>query len=428
MLSTLYQAFLQSKGKISTDTRNIEAGSLFFALKGDNFDGNKYAAEALNKGASMAIIDNPEFKSEQTILVEDTLIALQQLANYYRKLADFTVLALTGTNGKTTTKELINAVLSKKLKCHATAGNFNNHIGVPLTILSAPADAEILIVEMGANHQNEIGGLCEIAEPNYGLITNIGKAHLEGFGGPDGVLKAKSEMYHYLINNNRTIFYNSTDQVLKKLIGNYRNTVAYGSSSSVASVQNVAFDKGLSCTIKIGEYLAPLKTKMFGYYNLTNILTAISIGTFFNVPEVDIIEAISDYTPTNNRSQIITTKNNNTLILDSYNANPSSMSAAISSLDPTGAGNTVLILGAMKELGDASDLEHDNLVKNIITKPFYKCFLIGREFKEYNSSAIINMNNTEELIDYLRKTVIRDKVVLVKGSRSNKLEKVEPFL
>lgn len=427
MIAEIYTKYIEANYKVSTDTRSIIPNSLFFALHGENFDGNKFAKQAIESGACAAVIDNPKYVSNNTILVDDTLKTLQSLANYHRKQNDFKVFALTGTNGKTTTKELINSVLSKKYKCHATQGNFNNHIGVPLTILSAPVSTEILVVEMGANHIGEIEQLCKIAEPDYGLITNIGKAHLEGFGSFDGVKKAKSELYKYLFEKNGLILYNNNDAILTDLVADYENTLIYGSKESDCYLLENLFDKGLKIILHVNGQDLTLKTQLFGEYNILNILAAIKIGLMFQVPINLISEAIINYTPQNNRSQIIYTKRNNTLILDSYNANPSSMRAAIKSFDAIASEDKILILGEMKELGLDSVSEHKDLIhlaQEIIPK---KIYLIGDEFVKCGNNCDVFLS-TQDVVEHLQKNPINNSIILVKGSRTNKLEILEPLL
>lgn len=425
MIDLLYQKYIETNRTICTDTRHIESGSLFFALKGESFDGNKFASDALSKGAKYAVIDNPSFQTENTILVDDTLKALQNLAHTYRKKQQFKVLALTGTNGKTTTKELIHQVLKTQYRCHATAGNFNNHIGVPLTILSASPDSELLIVEMGANHVGEIKTLCEIADPDMGLITNIGKAHLDGFGGYEGVIKAKSELYTYLIRKDGTIFYNATDSLLDSLLTNYKNKLAYGNAESGYFAQQTVFNNGITVDLEIENSTHTLDTKLFGNYNVTNILVAARIGRFFNIKLKKIATAICNYEPTNNRSQIMNTDRKNTLIIDSYNANPSSMKAAIESFNQIKAQNKVSILGGMKELGDAEGIEHSNLLELVRETNCRKIILIGKEFENCRlKSNEEHYTETENLIYILKKSPITKSLILIKGSRSNKLETI----
>jgi UDP-N-acetylmuramoyl-tripeptide--D-alanyl-D-alanine ligase len=427
MIKDLYSKYLKCECRISTDSRSILQNSIFFALRGVSFNGNKYAHDAIEKGAAYAVIDESEFRSNKTILVPDVLKTLQELANYHRKIQSFNVLAITGTNGKTTTKELIYAVLTKQFKCHATKGNLNNHIGVPLTILSAPPGTEILVVEMGANHINEIKNLCQIAEPDYGLITNIGKAHLEGFGGYEGVIKAKSELYEYLKINNKVIFVNSADNLLVNLLHNYPMVESYGSKESKLYNDKIFFEEGINTNINIDGQISSLKTNLFGEYNITNILAAIKIGLYFNISIPKIIRALDCYTPQNNRSQIINTKYN-TVILDSYNANPSSMEAALSSFKNFESNDKILILGSMKELGTESKHEHQKLIENAKSIQANATLLVGDEFKKCVIKNEKWFSKTQDLSIYLNKNKISDKLIIVKGSRANKLEDIIKYL
>jgi UDP-N-acetylmuramoyl-tripeptide--D-alanyl-D-alanine ligase len=426
-IEQVYAKYIEANHTVCTDTRNIIPGSLFFALKGANFDGNKFAADALKKGAITAIIDNPKYETEKTILVTDALKCLQDLAHYYRKEVGFTIFALTGSNGKTTTKELINVVLTKKYKCHSTRGNLNNHIGVPLTILSAKPDSELLIVEMGANHVGEIELLCNIAEPDMGMITNIGKAHLEGFGGVEGVIKAKSELYTSLINRKKTIFQNDDDVLLKSISENYPFTERYNSKSSKCYAGNTYFKKGLNTGLFLNNEKYELSTQLFGRYNLTNILAAAKIGNYFKVETKLIIEALENYTPQNNRSQILSTLNN-TLIMDSYNANPSSMEAALKSFYEIETNEKTLILGAMKELGDESNDEHKQLIIKAQAINPKNLFLVGEEYNIKPNNKLMWFKNTDALLEHLKNNPLKKQLILVKGSRTNALEKVANYL
>ncbi len=428
MIDLIYQKYKEANYRICTDSRNIIPGSVFFALKGEAFDGNRYAEEALKKGAITAVIDNESFKNIQgTIFVPNTLEALQTLARKYRIEKKFNVFGLTGTNGKTTTKELIKAVLEQKYKCHATLGNLNNHIGVPLTILSAPEDTDILVVEMGANHQGEIADLCEICLPDIGLITNIGKAHLEGFGGYKGVIKAKSELYKHLIKNNKKILLNEKDHLLVSLLDDYNNTEGYGSTHSNVWTKNTGFNNGVTATISINNTDIDFKTKLVGNYNITNILTAIKTGDYFNVPINKIKEAIQNYSPSNNRSQLLVTKKNS-IIMDSYNANPTSMLAALNSFDEILHKNKILILGAMKELGSDSESEHLILVEKAKSLKPEQLLLVGKEYFSAIKHNALYFKNTEEIGSYLKNTPIENKLILIKGSRANKLETITKYL
>lgn len=405
----LYELFRSSNG-ITTDTRTIEKDSIFFALKGDNFNGNAFAQNALEKGASFAIIDEEEFKiSEKTILVADVLEALQKLANFHRKQLNTPILSLTGSNGKTTTKELINAVLSQKYKTTATVGNLNNHIGVPLTLLSLTEQTEFGIIEMGANHQKEIAFLSNITEPNFGYITNFGKAHLEGFGGIEGVIKGKSELYTFIKDNNQKVFVNTNDTIQKELTQGM-NTIPFGSSTQL--IQNTPF-------LKISYKDLEIKTNLIGEYNFSNISAAIAIGEYFNIEDSKIKEAIESYVPTNNRSQIISKKTAQ-IILDAYNANPTSMNAALNNFEKTAAKNKVIILGDMFELGDASDFEHQEIVNKVESLGFNEIHLIGQHFDKTKASKA-KLHSTFEA--FKNSFIPQKATYLIKGSRGMALER-----
>lgn len=427
MIDNIYSLYLECNQKISTDSRNIIAGSVFFALKGENFNGNNFAEEALKKGAAYAIVDEPICSSDKVILVKDVLHTLQELASFHRRTAGFKLIALTGSNGKTTTKELIRTVLSTQYSCFATQGNLNNHIGVPITILSAPTNTEFLIVEMGANHRYEIKQLAEIAQPDFGLITNIGKAHLEGFGGFEGVVAAKSELYHYLMQSRKHIFVNASDELLVKLLAEYENVHFYGTPDSDCYAGDLFFDKSISVDLFINKKPFKLTTQLFGKYNVVNILAAIKIGLFFHIDINSSLKALEAYVPSNNRSQILTT-NRNTLVLDSYNANPSSMDVALDSFFEIKAKRQLVILGAMKELGEYSFIEHENLVKKVIRNANTEALFVGEEFLPFNSFGIKIFSETESLSNYLKEQTLSNYLIFIKGSRSNKLEMVIPFL
>ena len=369
-IEQLYTLFKQNY-LVDTDTRNIRKGSLFFALKGDNFNGNKFAKEALAKGASFALIDEEIYNTEpNTILVKDGLNALQKLANYHRRQLNIPIISLTGSNGKTTTKELINAVLSKKYNTTATFGNLNNEIGVPITLLSMTPKTELGIVEMGANHLKEIELLCSITEPNYGLVTNFGKAHLEGFGGFEGVIKGKSELYQFLRNNNGKAFINSDDELqLKHSIG--IDSIAFNRTK-------IKFiDANPFVTVEFNKNL--ISSNLIGKYNYGNIAAAIAIGNYFKVSLEDIKTAIETYIPTNNRSQIIK-KGGLKIILDAYNANPSSMQAALENFNQLKDNNKIVFLGDMFELGNSSTNEHQKIAELATSFNFDNVFLIGTAF------------------------------------------------
>ena len=424
-IQELYKLYLQHP-VIGTDTRKIVSGCLFFALKGDNFDANNFAEQALKDGASYAIVDHPEVvKNNRFILVNNVLETLQQLATYHRQQLNIPVIGLTGTNGKTTTKELIKAVLSQKFNTHSTLGNLNNHIGVPLTLLAIEPDVEVAIIEMGANHQQEIALLSEIAKPDYGLITNVGKAHLEGFGGFEGVKKGKGELYIFLEKTNGTVFINNDNQHLKEMANNhtFKEVIYYGmSDGGLISGKLLANDPYLEVewTDHSGNYY--VKTNLTGIYNFENILAAIAIGLKFGLSAAEINTGISTYNPKNNRSQIIKT-NTNTVIGDFYNANPSSMLVAIENIARLEADAKTLILGDMFELGEESPLEHKLIIEKALSFHFDQVIFIGEEFyKFYKEHEAQFFKTTAEFNSVLKAQPIQDHLILLKGSRGMKLE------
>lgn len=427
----LYNQFYQ----VTTDSRNVPAGSLYFGLRGDKFDGNKFASQAIADGAAYAIIDNPEFVTgEKTILVSNVLETLQELANHHRRQLQIPVIGITGTNGKTTTKELINAVLTSKYKVLATKGNLNNHIGVPLTLLSIKPGTEMAIIEMGANHPGEIKFLSEIALPDVGLITNVGKAHLEGFGGFEGVKKTKKELYDVLAQRNGTVFLNSEDILLKELLtkatlehGDVKIiTYGNGSSNSVIRYKIVANDPFLQLEIAdpVSGATHLLQSKLVGDYNTSNILSAISIGLFFQIPISDIINSIEGYQPANNRSQLLETPHNK-VILDCYNANPTSTMASIKNFEKMAGESKTIILGDMLELGDEAEQEHQLILQELENMKDVRVYLVGPwYFKLKKSPSIHSFNQVAELSEWLKTNRLMDNLVLVKGSRGIQLEKV----
>lgn len=424
----LYNLFKEAGG-VSTDTRTLKKGQLFFALWGDNFNGNKYAAEAIEKGASAAIIDDSDYESEKTILVDDSLIELQALARHHRKELKVPVLAITGTNGKTTTKELIAAILAKKFKLHYTKGNLNNHIGVPLTILSAPAGTEMMIIEMGANHIGEIKALCNIARPDYGIITNIGNAHLEGFGSLEGVIRTKSELYEFLKTVNGIALYNDKNPLLTELIFKLVNrAVPFSDPTGVElRVEPVPSEMNLCVNATYHNVVHNIKTNLFGQFNLENVKAAIATGLFFEVDIKDISAAITGYVPGNNRSEIRKTKSN-TIICDSYNANPTSMASSLSSFSELKAAKKVVILGDMFELGVKSEEEHRRILKSLDSL-FTEVLLVGPEFKKVSDGYNFkSFDNISQLSDFLKKDPITESAILIKGSRGMALEKIYDFL
>ncbi len=421
----LYDLFRQSTG-IATDSRTVKKGSLFFSLWGSTYNGNKFAAEALDKGASWAVIDDPMFETDKTILVDDCLLELQALATWYRMQLGIPVLAITGTNGKTTTKELIAAVLSRKYKTHFTRGNLNNHIGVPLTILAAPPDTGFMIVEMGASHIGEIRNLCLIARPDYGLITNIGTAHIEGFGSNEGVIKAKTELYEYLRKVNGVALYNDQNPLLtEKIFKNVLRAVPYSDPDGVElKVELLPSDLNLELSVNHHHKSYILKTNLFGNFNIENVKAAIAAGLFFEVPPEDIIKAVENYKPENNRSQVNKTRTN-TLICDSYNANPSSMNAALESFSSLMAERKMIILGDMLELGDRAEEEHSKLLDTLGNCSAESILLVGPIFSKVSERAgYRSFRDVEMLKEFLKKEQLTGYTVFIKGSRGIGLEKI----
>lgn len=421
-IKDIYKVYLQHP-VVGTDTRNIKAGSMFFALKGGNFNANQFAKEALTKGAAFAVIDEEVHYTEGCILVKDVLLTLQQLANYHRRNFKIPVIGITGSNGKTTTKELTAAVLSKKYKTLFTQGNLNNHIGVPLTLLSLKKDHEIAIIEMGANHQGEIAQLCKIAEPDYGIITNIGKAHLEGFGGPEGVIKAKSELYHFIRARKGKLFVNADDELLIQLAegtdiityGTHPDTDCEGIIDTKSFLAKAAF--------LVDGIEVEVQSKLAGRYNFYNMLAATCIGFHFGLTISQVKEAIEEYTPSNNRSQIVK-KENNTIWVDAYNANPSSMKTAIEGFAEMQGKGKVLILGDMFELGEDSRKEHQALADMISAKKVWdNVYLVGAEFSQTKSPLEV-FENMQAFMEWLATHPIKNKTILLKGSRGMAMERV----
>ena len=421
-IKALYEIF-KTHSNISTDHRKVVPNCLFFALKGANFNGNKFSKDALKNGASFAIIDEKEYKtSEQFILVENVIETLQKLANHHRKQFNIPFIGITGTNGKTTTKEFINSVLSKKYKTTYTQGNLNNHIGVPLTILSIKKNCEIAIIEMGANHIGEINFSCNIAEPNYGIITNIGKAHIEGFGSIEGIKKTKNELYQFIQSKNGNLFVNNEDETLLELSKNIKKQT-YGNAKANC------FGKLISSTpsVKLNWNNKLITSNLYGAYNYQNILAAICIGKYFNVASDDIKKAIEEYYPTNNRSQIIE-NNTNTIFLDAYNANPTSMNAAIDTFIENDSSNKLMILGDMLELGDTSIEEHQAIV-NRIEKLKINTLFIGKEFNSINNKYNFTyLENVDKVIEWLKHSSLINHQILIKGSRGIRLEGAAEYL
>jgi len=408
---------------VVTDSRKVTDGCLFFALKGDNFDGNRFASDALYQGAAYAVIDNPGFATRNTLLVEDVLTSLQQLARMHRASMHIPVIGITGTNGKTTTKELVHKVLSSHFRAHATSGNFNNHIGVPLTILSTPADAELAIIEMGANHPGEIGFLSSIANPTHGMITNIGKAHLEGFGGYEGVIRTKSELYQWLRSNKGLAFVNGDNPLLMNLSAE-QERLLYGTGKD-HYLMGRPLESGpfLKLEVELSGQLVPVTTQLVGSYNFENVLAAICAGSYFGVPDRVIIEALESYTPSNNRSQAVTTKNNQ-VIMDAYNANPSSMQAALENLARMAASPRMALLGDMLELGKESEEEHHRIVRLLEQLNFDRVILVGPEFTRVEGNSFPVFDDATSALQHLRQQPVSGYTILLKGSRGIRMEQL----
>jgi UDP-N-acetylmuramoyl-tripeptide--D-alanyl-D-alanine ligase len=425
-IQDIHNLFLQCKS-VSTDTRKIEADSMFFAIKGENFDANTFAKQALDLGALFVVIDNASyFIDERTILVQNSLETLQELAKFHRTYLGLPVIALTGSNGKTTTKELINVVLSKKFKTKATVGNLNNHIGVPLTLLSFTKDTELGIVEMGANHKKEIEFLCEIAQPDYGYITNFGKAHLEGFGGVQGVIQGKSEMYKYLARYDKTVFVNLEDPIqVEKSEG--IKSFAFGINKSEANLRINTIEANPFVVINYEAFA--VHSNLIGLYNANNINAAVAIGVYFKVENNDIKAAIESYTPDNNRSQLLK-KGTNQIILDAYNANPSSMAVAITNFIQLDNSNKIMILGDMFELGNESSQEHKIIVDSIVGQKQSVCYLIGKDFYAHRifNENVSFFETFDAFADYLKIITFSDNTILIKGSRGMALERTLEYI
>ncbi|MEM6718027.1 MAG: UDP-N-acetylmuramoyl-tripeptide--D-alanyl-D-alanine ligase [Bacteroidota bacterium] len=423
MIEELYSKF-QKYPTISTDSRNITKDCIFFALKGENFNGNTYAKDALEKGATFAVIDENEYAiGKHTILVENVLATLQKLATYHRKQLNIPIISLTGSNGKTTTKELINAVISQKYNTTATKGNLNNHIGVPLTLLSMTADTEIGIVEMGANHQKEIAFLSSIAEPDYGYITNFGKAHLEGFGGVEGVIKGKSELYDHLKANNKFIFVNGDDAKQVERTRDAQNYTFGSTDDRELKIQFVSADPMVKAIVNGVE----IQSQLIGAYNFSNIAAAIAMGTYFKVELSQIKNAIEAYIPSNNRSQILH-KDTNKIILDAYNANPTSMKAALDNFSNLSDAPKIAFLGDMFELGESAAAEHQFINEYAASLHIDQVYLVGENFgrtKSINLKVSIH-NSFEDLKNQFPK--VQNSTLLIKGSRGMALERILDLL
>ena len=419
-------SYYQQSYKVSTDSRHIEPASVFFALKGERFDGNDFALEVAEAGvASLVVADRPSLPDHPRIVkVNNSLEALQGLAMFHRlQMKQLKVLSITGTNGKTTTKELVSAVLSRKYNTIFTQGNFNNHIGVPLTLLRITPDTEFAVVEMGANHPGEIKALAALACPDYGIITNIGKAHLEGFGSFEGVIKTKNELYENLKASNGTAFVNADNALLMDLSKDLsRHT--YGTQSAECMVRPVACDPYLKVNV---EGIGDIQTHLVGSYNFENVAAAIAVGRHFGVDDRNIKAALEEYTPTNSRSQVI--EGRNRIIMDAYNANPTSMNASVRNFRQISGDEALLILGDMRELGDASEQEHRAILDLLKSSGFHQAFLVGPCFGKYNDNPeYLNFATVDDLIAHLGQHPVEGRTILVKGSHSIQLEKVLPCI
>ena len=425
-ISKIYALFNQHSS-VSIDTRSLKPKDIFFAIKGPNFDGNNFALEAIKKGASYVISDNSTIskKSDKIIYVDNAIKALQKLANYHRRKLNTKIIAITGSNGKTTSKELILNVLKSKYKTTATKGNLNNHLGVPLSLLEINENTDFGIIEMGANHINEISQLCKIAEPNFGYITNFGNAHLEGFGSIEGVIKGKSELYNYLINNKSLIFHNSENIMQTSLINNYKNNYTFGINSKSDCIINKSESEN---SLNVSYQNKIIKSTIYGDYNFENICIAIATGEYFEVDFKNIKQGIESYLPKNNRSQI-SVKNNNTIILDAYNANPTSMSLALESFKKTNYKNKMIIVGDMFELGKDSNHYHQEIINRLEKINDCIIYIVGEYFcKTKHSDRIESFSTTKKLINNLSKTNISNYSILIKGSRGMQLEKIIEFI
>ena len=425
-IKKIYKLF-QESNLVSIDTRSIKVNDIFFAIKGPNFDGNKFALQAIKNGASYVVSDNLDIskKSDKIIYVENSIKALQKLANYHRRKLNTKIIAITGSNGKTTTKELVLNVLKSRFKTVATKGNLNNHLGVPLSLLSIEKDTEIGIIEMGANHLNEIANLCVIAEPEFGYITNFGNAHLEGFKSLEGVIKGKSELYDYLKSNKKFIFYNSDNKKQSNILNGYANTFTYGvNDDSNCNIINCSNED----SVHVNYRSELIKSNIYGDYNFENICIAIAIGEYFGVSFEQIKKGIESYLPENNRSQVTITERN-TVVLDAYNANPTSMKLAIESFCKTSYTNKMIIVGDMFELGNDSIHYHQEIINYLEKINDSIIYIVGEYFcNTKHSDKIKSFSSKKELINNLSKTNVSNYSILIKGSRGMQLEKIIEFI
>jgi len=426
-MTHLFELFYECSS-VSTDTRSISQNSLFIALKGANFNGNTFASEALNSGARYAIVDEEAFQTNDRIFyVENTLTFLQQLANYHRNKFNIPVIGITGSNGKTSTKELINAVLSSQYEVLCTKGNLNNHIGVPLTLLGLNSSHEIAIIEMGANRFKDIAELCAIASPTHGIITNIGKAHLEGFGGFEGVLKTKRELYESVSSIGGTIVINQDDPVLASVVPSNVTLLSYGTQNAEITGEIVAVNPYISFKYAYSTYDSPeIRSHLVGKYNFYNFLSAVSFGILFKVPFAKIETSLAAYIPENNRSQVTQTENN-TLIMDCYNANPTSMSSALESFAMIESNKKIFVIGDMLELGAETQKEHQSIA-DMCEKFNLTGYTVGSFFRETQSEAFLNQfTDLQEAMDFFSTNKISGQTILLKGSRGIGLERLEPL-
>ena len=424
-IKDLYEIYTKSNGVI-TDSRKINKNCIFFSLKGANFNGNEFAKSAIDNGALCAIVDEKKYfhDNKKYIYVEDCLDTLQKLANFHRNKINTKIISITGSNGKTTSKELINSVLKTEFITFCTKGNLNNHIGVPLSLLEISVETEFAIIEMGANHIGEIKLLSKIAEPNYGYITNFGKAHLEGFGSEEGIIEGKSELYDYLINNSGFIFYNSDDEKQKTILSEYTNKYGFSQKESDLNYSVISDNPNIILNVKN----TTIESTLFGNYNIQNIISAVTIGYYFGVSIEKIKEGISSYISSNNRSQIVK-KSRNKIVLDAYNANPTSMTLAIQSFNKSDLKNKILILGDMYELGKEEDKFHQEIVDYCKSLVIDRVFLIGEIFSKTSfTEKFISCKNYKELLDNKDFKSIINSNLLIKGSRGMQLEKIVDFI
>ena len=428
-MQDLYNIFLRHR-KVVTDSRTIEPGCLFFALKGERFNGNHFAQAALDQGAAYVVIDEAAYQtSDRCILVDDVLKTLQQLAAYHRQKFYIPVIGITGSNGKTTTKELINAILSSHYPTHCTQGNFNNHIGVPLTLLAMPEGTEVAIIEMGANHVGEIDFLCQLADPTHGLITNIGKAHLEGFGSLEGVKTAKSELYKYLEKKRGIVFINLDEPYLKDLAAKNPSKIFYKQSDEIDLAKPIYETELIADNpfIKVAFNSSPnvkttVQSQIIGHYNFNNIMTALAVGRYFKVPGEKMKAAIENYIPSNNRSQIVE-KDSNTYILDAYNANPTSLKNALENFANMTAKRKIAIIGDMLELGDYSMAEHQAIYEQALASNFDQLILVGKEFQQLQvADEVLQFLKVEAVKEWFDQQNFENTHFLIKGSRGIRLE------